>query len=143
MKIKLKQKGFESYTGQMGVVFFKDGVSINDVSKMDAMRMGSVMSIEVVDSDETMNAGEVVRQNMHTTADEIKSIEAPVEVPREQVKPVEGVKFTSDKLYSQELLEKVADEKGIAGLREIAKKFGIRGNSVPAIISAVLKAQGE
>ena len=34
MKLKIIQKGFENYTGQMGMILFKDGVSVDDVKEM-------------------------------------------------------------------------------------------------------------
>jgi hypothetical protein len=134
MKIRLTQPGFEKYTGQMGVMQFEDGVTTHDVSHMDAMRMGAVMSCEAVDGqvispsqvilDANQNAAVVLEERV---ADTTEVAEAPV------AQPVEAI-------YTQEQLEQIASEKGISGLREIAEPIGIRARSVEALIEALVKS---
>ena len=41
---------------------------------------------------------------------------------------------------AQEMLEKVADAKGINGLREIAEPLGLKGRSIPDLIKQILAA---
>ena len=46
MKLKITQKGFENYTGQMGMVLFKDGLSVNDVPERVALRLAALFRCE-------------------------------------------------------------------------------------------------
>ena len=43
--------------------------------------------------------------------------------------------------YTFEQLGDVVDESGIQGLRDIAKPYGVKGRSIPDLISAILRAQ--
>lgn len=46
MRVRITQPGWETYTGQMGVVDFVDGLSVGDVDRMNALRFSAVMSCE-------------------------------------------------------------------------------------------------
>lgn len=46
------------------------------------------------------------------------------------------------RFYTKEELEAVADEKGIAGLREIADPMGVKNTSIVGLINEILQAQG-
>lgn len=46
-------------------------------------------------------------------------------------------------VYERAELEKIADEKGIAGLREIADPMGVKDNSINGLIKEILQAQGD
>lgn len=45
-KLRLTGKDFENFTGQMGVMFFKDGLSVNGVLKIDAHRIAGAIGAE-------------------------------------------------------------------------------------------------
>jgi hypothetical protein len=44
-------------------------------------------------------------------------------------------------VYTREELEKIADDKGIAGLREIADPMGVKDNSIMGLIKEIIQAQ--
>lgn len=46
IRIRIKQKSLESYTGNIGIVEFKNGLSVGQVSIPEAMRIGASMPIE-------------------------------------------------------------------------------------------------
>lgn len=46
MKLKITQKGFENYSGQMGAILFKDGVSVYDVNENAAYRLSALFGVE-------------------------------------------------------------------------------------------------
>ena len=46
MKIRILDKGFANLTGLFGNVEFVDGVSVEEVSKAEAARLGTIISIE-------------------------------------------------------------------------------------------------
>lgn len=133
MKLRLTQPGFETYTAQMGVTFFENGLSTTDVSVMDATRMAAVMGCEW-ENGAPANVGQIYLDNMHTEA----PIFAAAGVPDALV--VADVTVVSSG-HTETSLGAIADAEGIAGLRTIADALGIKGNSIGGLITAVLKAQ--
>lgn len=67
MKLRLTGKGFEKYTGQMGVHYFQDGVSINEVLPVDGMRIAGTIGA-VWEDGSVANVGEIYAQNIQTPA---------------------------------------------------------------------------
>ncbi|MFM0095671.1 hypothetical protein PQQ87_08660 [Paraburkholderia nemoris] len=137
MKLRLKQPGWESYSGQMGVIQFVDGVSVGDVLEIDAVRVSAVMLCEWEDGTTASVAKRLVDE-ADTPAPSLERSKADdlAKVTAAQPKK-EKPKFTEAEL------EKIADEKGINGLRELAEPFGIKSNSIRNLIDAMLKAAAE
>lgn len=133
MKLRLTQPGFETYTAQMGVTNFENGLSTTDVSVMDATRMAAVMGCEWEDGTPA-NVGQIYLDNMHTEAPIFASAGVP------DVLVVADVAVLSV-AYTEAQLAAIADAKGIAGLREIADVLCLKGNSIGGLIAAILKVQ--
>lgn len=145
MKLRLTAPGWETYTGQMGVINFVDGVSEKDVLPIDAVRVAGVIGAEWEDGSPA-NVGQLYLDNMHTEAktdEESRQANDP-NVPK-TIDPDEAKSKTEllGVSYTEAELAKVADEKGIAGLREIAEPLGIKGNSIAGLIAAIFKAAGK
>lgn len=67
MKLKLTGSGFEKYTGQLGILYFKDGLSTTDVLPTDALRIaGSIGAIW--EDGQPANVGDVYAQSRHLQA---------------------------------------------------------------------------
>lgn len=128
MKIKIVQPGWAGFTGQLGAFEFVDGISVDDISSVDAQRLAGIVGIEDADS----GANPSITQNMI----EKNSKAAPIEAP------VAAVNETPTAEYTKESLEAIADASGIKGVREIADKFGIKGQSITELIEKILTAQG-
>ncbi|MBP4651981.1 hypothetical protein ITD57_20345, partial [Acinetobacter baumannii] len=71
MKLKLTGAGFENYTGQMGVVFFENGLSKYDVMPNDAIRIASTIGA-VWENGDPANLGAIHTQNLMTPAPDIR-----------------------------------------------------------------------
>ena len=67
MKLRLTGSGFENYTGQMGVIYFQDGLSINDVLPVDGMRIAGTIGAIWEDGSHA-NIGDVYAANLQTPA---------------------------------------------------------------------------
>lgn len=139
MKLRLTQAGFENYTGQMGVVWFENGLSTTDVATIDGIRISAAIGAEWEDGS-AANVGDMYLNNMDVPAyvgmaDQEAPVvsSAPVEVP---VQPA-----TDATLYTQGQLEAIADEKGIAGLRVIGDTLGAKSTSIVGLIAEILKKQ--
>ena len=140
MKLRLTQGGFETYTGQMGVVWFEDGLSTKDVLPIDAIRIAATIGAQWEDGT-AANVGEMYLNNMHTPAFVGMSEQAAEEpaAPVQSSVPAPGV--PSGAAHTVEELAKIADEKGIAGLREIAEPLGVKATSIVTLMDLIVKAQ--
>ena len=78
-----------------------------------------------------------------TDEEEIKELEKEKNKrPLDFIKPKEAkAKTPKVKIYTKEELEKIADEKGISGLRDIAVQFGVTSNSISSLIYKILDRQ--
>lgn len=142
MKLRLTQPGFETYTGQMGVLFFEDGASTADAKPNDARRMAATMLCEYEDGTSPSDT-QAILDNMDTPAPVFAVGDAEhdrVANATETVRQMDADKpLTSG--YTQEQLGAIADKDGIGGLRKIAEPMGIKGNSITGLIDAILKSQ--
>lgn len=145
MKLKLTQAGFETYTGQMGVVMFKDGLSEGDVLPIDAIRIAAAIGAEWEDGT-AANVGQMYLNNMdapaHVGGGDLSNLSMPVEGKDEPQGESEQTQPNVQATHlTREELEAVADEKGIAGLREIAEPMNVKGTSIVGLMDAIIKAQ--
>jgi hypothetical protein len=51
MFIKLTEKGWTSYNGDLGTVLFVDGVSTQEVTRQEALRLGAFITVMEIDAD--------------------------------------------------------------------------------------------
>lgn len=157
MKIKLTQPGYETYTGQMGVLFFEEGVTTADVRSGDAVRLAAQFLCEWENGDSVSMAQSILDHAKVTTDDlgpELNADQALVQEtvaftqvygnrpnPNEVV--AESEIIASGRIYTEEELAAIADDAGIAGIRAIAQPLGIRGNSIATLISDILAKQAK
>ena len=141
MKLRLTAPGWQTYTGQMGVIFFENGLSVADVLPVDAVRVAGVIGAEWEDG-RPANVSQIYLDNMTTEAAVAQDNRQP-EAP--EVELVVAAPLIADLMaptYTEDQLAAIADKQGIAGLREIADTLGIKGNSIAGLVSAILKAAG-
>lgn len=145
MKLKLTQPGFETYNGQMGVMFFEDGMSTNDVRSVDAIRMAAVMLCEWEDG-RSPSITQSILDNANTPAPSFTNNGDGTDNDKEAVDTadrqavaanINDVLKTAE--WSHEQLAVIADRDGIKGLRAIAEPMDIKGNSIKELITAILK----
>jgi hypothetical protein len=182
MKLKLKGGGFENYTGQMGVVYFENGLSKFDVNPNDAIRIAGSIGAEW-ENGAPANVGDIYTQNMNTPAPSVEQqggmsllqgvvgivnaddamrlsesvansqmwggdtvtepSATPVQASVIQPETTAAAELTTSSTgYTAESLAEIADQSGIAGLREIAAQFEVTGNSIAMLIERILKKQG-
>lgn len=139
MKIKITEPGFENLTGDFGGIQFEGGVSVPDLSESDVYRLGSAIRVEVVGGG-AVTAADKFTKSQDTRAPVQKKVEKAPEPEQTEEQP-EAEDEPKDR-YTEEQLAAIADEKGIAGLREIAQEFGVRGNSIKGLIKSILDKQG-
>lgn len=158
MKIKLTQPGFETYSGQMGVLFFENGLTTADVKSNDAWRLAAQFLCEWEDGSSVSVAQSILDHANTSTNDLLPELTADQALAQEaqafsQVygdsnptlviadTAVAPDAFVEGKIYTEEELGAVADENGIAGMRAIADTMGIKGNSIAGLIADILAKQ--
>lgn len=130
MKLRLVEKGFETYTGQFGILNFDRGLSVTDVNPHEARRVGGVMKVRWEDGSDPSSTQQML---------DFQSVQADSAKTAAASAPVAEVKVAPARAYTEEELGKIADEKGIAGLREIADSLGVKGRSVADLIAGIMK----
>ncbi|WP_026610714.1 hypothetical protein [Methylocaldum szegediense] len=144
-KIRLIEPGFESFTGNFGGAEFVDGVSVENLSKREVNQISCNIRCEAVDDEGNATgqaisvAESIIAYKAHTLSEiDPKALaETPPSVPNELASSAS----TPTNIYTREQLEAIADQKGIAGIREIADPLGIKGRSIVELIDEILTKQ--
>jgi hypothetical protein len=136
-RLKITERGWENYSDTMLGIQFKDGLSVDAVSHVTAAQLGSVLRVEAVDDGAQVGAGVVSL--------DLQDAKAVVVVPLTEktpdtTSPEKAAKVVVEK-YTRTQLEEIADQNGIAGLRSIAEKLGVKGRGIVELINEILKAQ--
>lgn len=148
MKIKIQEPGLSYFTGVLSGVAFKDGVSISELSPAQIDSIGASMRCVEIDGEQV---GPVSKLNSFsgTTASEVTKNDPkkPTKIELEAAQKVAdenelSQQSTKAPKHTKESLGKLADEKGIAGLRSLANELGVKGTSIKKLIEAILTEQG-
>ena len=137
MKLRLLDPGMQNYTAQMGAVFFVDGLSTTDVSHKDATRLAAIYRCEYEDGTNP-SVSQFLLDQMNVEAVSTSATTVVVPGSNTPAPTPEAPKV----VYNEADLAKVADEKGIQGLRDLGLPLGIKGNSIRGLIDALVKATG-
>lgn len=129
MKIKVTQPGWENFSGAFGVIEFVDGVSVNDVSLLEAERIAAIVSVETLEGKDPSAAQKII--DTHSTPIEAHSI------PTEDM-----VEKAPAATYTAEQLAEIADSSGIKGIRAISDPLNLRGTSIAELIGKILNVAG-
>ena len=144
-RIRIVERGWETYTGPFGTISFVNGVSVGAPDFIAADRVASEM--KVVDYETNLPIGPQHRM----IEERISPIEMVPELPKAP-EPTEAVveeekipePTEPDKVWTPEELEDLADKEGIKGLRrEIGDAIGAKGRAIPELIEDILRVQDE
>lgn len=138
MQIKLTEKGFERYTGELGGVKFENGISEEGINQNQADNIAAAMRVEVI-GEGVAGAQRLVVEKARQ-ADVIEARKRGQEGDKPKQAQVAQIQPPAT-IYSEEDLAKIADAKGISGLREIGEKLGVKGRAVKELMADILKAQ--
>jgi hypothetical protein len=143
--IKIEGGPLAGYNGEMVGVQFEDGVSVESVSPQMINRLAAVMNIVIVETGEQAGvAANLVKFKGESFEEELAVAEAETEVEFTEVSEeigTDGAEQPATALYTKEDLEAIADKSGIAGVREVGDKFGVKGTSIGGIINGIIEAQ--
>lgn len=148
-KLKIVQAGWENYTGYLGPVMFINSVSDEPTTKQIADQLCASIQIVEIDDDNNEIAtgvaeGMVAGRGLGYHDDSDVRPVAQEELDAETRKLREGKgKPPVAEFYTSVSLIAIADEKGIQGIREAAKPWGVRERSIPKLIAMILQAQAD
>jgi len=129
----ITQAGFENYTGMLGIHEFVDGRSVLPVEGLHANRIAGAFESRWEDGTNASPAAQLIEAWAGRPA---TVMHMPVEVEDLTKCEIQGTKWTLEQL------EEIADKQGIAGLREVAAEYRLKGKSIPGLINAILIACG-
>jgi hypothetical protein len=141
MKLRITQPGFETYNGQMGVLFFENGLSTTDVRPQDAVRIAAQFTAEWEDGS-TASVAQSLLDHAHATTHTIPKEQNADQALAQLAADTPAATKPTLGQYTKEGLEAIADKQGIKGLRVIGDALKVKGNSVADLIGDILKAQG-
>lgn len=143
MKVRIDEQGFDKYNGDIGGIEFVDGVSVHELSDREVMRLSASMRVVELESGKQQGTSVTLAESRDLEAEVVEKL--PIAEPEPVVevqKPVVSEEVANLGKYTREGLEAIADKQGVAGLREIANNFEVKGRSIVELVDGILKAQG-
>lgn len=138
-RLKITERGWENFSDYLGGVKFENGVSVEAVAPAIANQLGSALRVEAIDSDEQVGNAAVLLRAQNQKA---KVVKALTDETPDTVAPEQAAKAAVAERFTREQLESIADAEGIAGLRGLAEKFGVKGRGIVELINEILRVQG-
>lgn len=134
-RIRIDEKGWSNYSGFLGGVEFHNALSVNMVDPMQATRLGSLIRIVKVDTDEQAGGAADYKRIQTVEAEVVPESERGL-TDSQAVAPQAPVN-----VWTAEQLAAIADKQGIAGLREIAEPMGVKGRGIAELIEEIQAMQ--
>lgn len=144
MKLKIVEAGWEGFSGNLGMVDFENGVSVRDVTHIEANIISGNIRVQNFEDESPVGAigMDADIQNRPCVTSNLKTMEEIFAEQNGETQVQAPVQTQSEtKQYTQEELEQIADKKGIAGLREIAEAMDVRATSIAKLIAGILSKQ--
>lgn len=144
-RIRIIEPAYAKYSGELGIVIFKDGLSVEKWPPHVRNRLAAAMRVAEVDEDGTITAAGAAEEMLRNRLSQAV-VAKPLRVQTHAEKLAELIETaTGEKqpapFYTEDELEEVAREKKRQGLIEIAAKWRIRATNIPALINGILDAQ--
>lgn len=138
-RIKITEPNFLNMSGYFGTIEFADGVSVDPVPWQEQQRLGGLIRFVSAEDDESEAqigpAAELIRnRNMGADDERAQGVDRGV-------MGADGAVRLAGEFYTRDQLEEIADKKGIAGLRDVARAWGVKGRSINEMITEILTAQ--
>lgn len=146
-RLRLVQKGYENYSGPIGQYEFVEGLSVELIPFSARERLAAAFQMVEINEDgveiDASVADRLLREKL-IFADKIEPLVRQTEEEKtlENIGAIVGNEVIKA-LYSVKALEKVATEKGIAGVRVVAEPWSVRSKSIPDLIRLIAKAQSD
>lgn len=165
---RLAAGAWANFTGSMGYgAMFKDGLSVEPLTKRQIARIGSTTQLVHADTGEQVGPSalhnfiqarqmEVQPQLVTKTESDAKEEESRKDLfEAEQARKAAEAKALEEAkakaiaavedgvVYTRDELEAIGANDGIAGLREIATPLGVKGRGIAELVNEILEAQNK
>jgi hypothetical protein len=144
MRIRIIERGFETYTGPLGLIEFKDGVSVSDeLDPWEVNRLASALRMEWEDGRQAGQGAAMIEAFKTAVVESAAPLERDSEKDKQAPADPDALKTPAvpAELYTREQLGELADQDGMKSLRVIAGGYGVKSKSVTGLIEAILVAQ--
>lgn len=146
--LKITSKGWAGYTGNLGRVEFKDGVSVEPVTRVLADRLSGLISFVEVDDEGNEAPTGIAHRLVAESRDRIPVLarlerQSPGDRLQEETLEALRQEKAPAQVYTGEQLETIASEKGMRGLRLVGDAWGVKHRSIPDLIKLILVAQSQ
>jgi hypothetical protein len=151
-RIKITEPGWAGFNGPLGLVEFKDGVSVDPVPQRLADQITALVLCETVIeegaeavSGQAGPASRMVGAQLVTAAVE-EALQRQTDRERAAEDTLIAIKTSKEakiQIYTKDQLEKLVDIEGLSGLRKIGDLWSVRDRAIPALIGKILTAQNE
>lgn len=145
-RIRITEPGWANFTSHLGDVEFVNGLSVEALAPSVINQLGSVLRVQAVDDDVQGGQAQVL---LDTHSNEAPVVAALGRQTQEELDVVTATASSKPRInvvvterFTRAQLEKIADEKGIAGLREIAAKLNLKGRGILELIDEILAIAG-
>lgn len=132
MKIRIVEPGYANFNGVMAGVQFTESVA-EDVTARQAALIGNVVRVENVEDGTNPSDSQALIDIQNTI------MTGELERGDRLAMPDPVVEAQSQKSWTREELEAVADKEGIEGLRKIANPMNIKGTQIAKLINGILR----
>jgi hypothetical protein len=145
--LRITHPGMAGFNGRLGQIEFKDGVSVEPVSRLHADQIAHSVRVEHIDEDGEHAGHAGVATRLIGGATIPLTVLEPLPVASDADKRAEDAKLASEaaskarRLYSRKELEDIATKLGIEGLRKVAAQWGAKHRKIAELIDLVEKAQ--
>jgi hypothetical protein len=131
MKLKVIEPGWAGFSGNFGGVDFVDGVSVRDVTELEALRLSNLIRIETEEGTNPSSSQQVIDRQC---------------IPMDKGMEIRGEKLPegadpNSKIWTRTELQNIADAHGIKGLREISEPMGVKHTAISGLIDAIMAKQ--
>jgi hypothetical protein len=143
-KIKIVEKGWETFSDNIGGVDFVDGVSVREVTEYEIARIAGSIQVINLETGKQLNDAATLSENIGTVLDPRPDASVITQKQFDQLNVNDAPakpEVVGAKVYTNDELLKIADEKGINGLRDIGNTLSVKGRAIPELIENILAAQ--
>lgn len=140
MTLKITQRGWENYNGNLFGVEFVNSESVGGYSHRQAGQIAALIQIED-ENGKNPSVSQQIIDMKHTPMDQdmVRDMQTGELTTGAKINAAIEAKA---KVWTVEELNEIADTKGINGVREVAEPLGVRGREIAALISGILKTNG-
>lgn len=147
MKLKITTPAYVGYSGQLGPVIFKDGVSTEPLPRHIRDRMATSFDFLEIDKDGNEQIAGVQHRMIRDAAilsQELEVLGRQTEDEKKRELAADAIKDAPKlDIQTREQLEEIASKGGIKALREVGNKWNVKHRAIPTLIEMILDAQAK